>query len=72
MISNMHSAADFRAAGVLVENRQDLLGHRSGRITTRYSAAELGNLFSASNLVVGEGSRKTPALLVLKKKAANA
>jgi integrase len=62
----------LRAAGVSFEDRQDLLGHRSGRITTHYSAAELGNLLSAANLVVGEGSRKTPALLVLKKKAASA
>jgi integrase len=62
----------LRAAGVSFEDRQDLLGHRSGRITTHYSAAELGNLLTAANLVVGEGSRKTPALLVLKKKAANA
>ncbi|MEQ9562451.1 MAG: tyrosine-type recombinase/integrase [Woeseiaceae bacterium] len=62
----------LRAAGVSFEDRQDLLGHRSGRITTHYSAAELGNLLSAANQVVGEGSRKTPALFVLKKKAASA
>jgi integrase len=31
----------LRAAGVTFEDRQDLLGHRSGRITTHYSAAEL-------------------------------
>ena len=62
----------LRAAGVSFEDRQDLLGHRSGRITTHYSAAELGNLLSAANRVVGEGSRKTPALFVLKKKAASA
>jgi integrase len=31
----------LRAAGVSFEDRQDLLGHRSGRITTHYSAAEL-------------------------------
>ena len=30
----------FRAAGVSFEDRQDLLGHKSGRITTHYSAAE--------------------------------
>jgi integrase len=34
----------LRAAGVSFEDRQDLLGHRSGRITTHYSAAELGKL----------------------------
>ncbi len=62
----------LRAAGVSFEDRQDLLGHRSGRITTHYSAAELSNLLSAANLVVGEGSRKTPALFVLRKKAASA
>ena len=62
----------LRAAGVSFEDRQDLLGHRSGRITTHYSAAELGNLIDAANLVVDEGSRKTPALDLLKKKAATA
>ena len=62
----------LRAAGVSFEDRQDLLGHRSGRITTHYSAAELGNLLHAANQVVGEGSRKTPARFVLKKKAASA
>jgi len=31
----------LRAAGVSFEDRQDLLGHRSGRITTHYSAAGL-------------------------------
>ncbi len=62
----------LRAAGVSFEDRQDLLGHRSGRITTHYSQAELESLIHAANQVVGEGSRKTPALLVLKKKAASA
>ena len=54
----------LRAAGVSFGDRQDLLGHRSGRITTHYSAAEFGNLLSAANRVVGEGSRKTPARFV--------
>ncbi len=54
------------------QNRQDLLGHRSGRVTTHYSQAKLENLIHAANQVVGEGPRKTPALLVLKKKAASA
>jgi len=39
----------LRAAGVSFEDRQDLLGHRSGRITSHYSAAELGNLLEAAN-----------------------
>jgi len=41
----------LRAAGVSFEDRQDLLGHRSGRITTHYSSAELQNLFEAGNRV---------------------
>ncbi len=39
----------LRAAGVSFEDRQDLLGHRSGRITTHYSGAELENLYLAAN-----------------------
>ena len=62
----------LRAAGVSFEDRQDLLGHKSGRITSHYSAAELGNLIEAANKVAGQGSRKSPALVVLKKKAASA
>lgn len=41
----------LRAAGVSFEDRQDLLGHKSGRITTHYSAAELENLVVAANRV---------------------
>lgn len=62
----------LRAAGVSLEDRQDLLGHRSGRITTHYSQAELSALIEAANKVVGQGSRKSPALVMLKKKAVNA
>jgi hypothetical protein len=61
---------------VSFEDRQDLLGHRSGRITTHYSAAELSRLIDAANKVcraqtmpelvvlrgtIQDGSRKTPA-----------
>ena len=60
----------LRAAGVSFEDRQDLLGHRSGRITSHYSEAELTSLIEAGNKVVGQGSRKSPALVMLKKKAA--
>ena len=38
----------LRAAGVSFEDRQDLLGHRSGRITTHYSAAELSRWIEAA------------------------
>ncbi len=54
------------------EDRQDLLGHRSGRITSHYSGAELSSLIDAANYVVGQGSSKCPALVLLKTKAANA
>jgi integrase len=57
----------LRAAGVSFEDRQDLLGHKSGRITTHYSQAELEQLIASSNKVCGEESRKSPALVILKK-----
>ena len=41
----------LRAAGVSFEDRQDLLGQRSRRITTQYSAAELSRLIEAANRV---------------------
>lgn len=55
----------LRAAGVSFEDRQDLLGHRSGRITTHYSAAELSRLIDASNSIVDRGGTK-PELVVLR------
>ena len=45
------SVRRLRAGGVNFEDRQDLLGHRSGRITTHYSSAELQNLYEATNRV---------------------
>ena len=60
----------LRAAGVCFEDRQDLLGHKSARVTTHYSKAELENLIEAANRVCETGSRKSPALVVLKQKAA--
>lgn len=38
----------LRAAGVSYEDRQDLLGHKSGRMTTHYSAAEIDKLLEAA------------------------
>jgi hypothetical protein len=46
-----------------LEDRQDLLGHKSSRMTTHYSAAELGNLLSAAKLATK--SRESPARTVL-------
>ena len=55
----------LRAAGVGFEDRQDLLGHRSGRITTHYSAVELSRLIEAANCVC-EGDNGLPELVVLR------
>ena len=46
------------------EDRQDLLGHKSGRITTHYSAAGLQNLIQAANKVCRQPDG--PALTVLR------
>jgi integrase len=55
----------LRAAGVSFEDRQDLLGHVSGRITTHYSAAELSHLLEAANKVC-ETDGRNPELVVLR------
>jgi integrase len=54
----------LRAAGVSYEDRQDLLGHKSGQITTHYSAAEIQNLIDAANLVC-ERKKSSPLLKVV-------
>lgn len=41
----------LRAAGVPFEERQDLLGHRSTRITTHYSAPDIARLLEAAERV---------------------
>lgn len=55
----------LRAAGVSFEDRQDLLGHRSGRITSHYSAAELSRLIEAAESVC-ETNGMRPELVVLR------
>jgi hypothetical protein len=45
------------AVGVSFEDRQDLFGHKSGRITTHYSQAELTNLIEAADKVCTTESR---------------
>ena len=57
----------LRAAGVSYEDRQDLLGHRSGRITTHYSMAELDGLLESANRICAPSLRKSPTLFVLKR-----
>ncbi len=60
----------LRSAGVSFEDRQDLLGHRSGRITTHYSAAELSRLIEAAESVCDRGNG-APQLVVLRRNGAN-
>ncbi len=57
----------LRAAGVSFEDRQDLLGHRSARVTTHYSAAELTSLIEAANLACERDGTNKPELVVLKR-----
>lgn len=56
----------LRAANVSFEDRQDLLGHKSQRITTHYSSAELGNLITAANKACSQKD-STPIFSLLKK-----
>lgn len=55
----------LRSAGVSFEDRQDLLGHKSGRITTHYSAAELSNLLEAVSKVCA--GKDGPVLTLLRR-----
>jgi integrase len=56
----------LRAAGVSFEDRQDLLGHRSSRITTHYSAAEISKLIEAANMVCSVQKGNSPTLTLLR------
>jgi integrase len=60
----------LRAAGVPMETRKVLLGHKNGDITTHYSAPEIEELIDAANRICETGSRKTHALTILKRKTA--
>ena len=55
----------LRAAGVSFEDRQDLLGHRSTRMTTHYSAVELSRLIEAAEMVVDRDGKR-PELVVMR------
>ena len=59
----------LRAAGVSFEDRQDLLGHKSGRITTHYCAPDVARLLDAVDSIC-EQNRAT-VLRVVSKKCAN-
>ncbi len=56
----------LRSAGVSFEDRQDLLGHKSAKITTHYSVAEIKNLIDAANRVC-QRTESTSVLALLKR-----
>jgi integrase len=56
----------LRAAGVDLEDRQDLLGHHNGNITTHYSKVEIARLIECVELLCCEG-RQRPELTLLKR-----
>ncbi len=57
----------LRAAGVPLETRKVLLGHASGDITTHYSAAEIGELMAAAELITDRGRTRGPTLMIVQK-----
>lgn len=60
----------LRAAQVSLEDRQDLLGHKSSRMTTHYSPAEVKHLMDAANKVCHR-EISTPTLTSIRVQAAN-
>ena len=58
----------LKAAGVSFEDRQALLGHKSGSVTSHYSGPELFSLITEANKVAATDS-KTPVLTILKRRA---
>ncbi len=54
----------LRAAGVSLEDRQDLLGHHAGHITTHYSKAEIARLIECVELLCG--GKQQPELTLIR------
>jgi integrase len=61
----------LRAAGVSLEDRRELLGHKAPDITTHYSAAEIGPLVAAANRIVGSPETSTATLRRVAETAVN-
>jgi integrase len=62
----------LRAAGVPLETRKVLLGHKNGDITSHYSAAESGELQRAAEKVCEAENRAKPTITVLKRRKGKA
>ncbi len=58
----------LRAAGVTFEDRQVLLGHKNGSVTTHYSAPDIANLVEAANRVAATERRKIDAMTILRRR----
>jgi len=58
----------LRSMGVSFEDRQDLLGHKSGRITTHYSVPELDNLIMAANKACSQEGTALDVFTVLRRR----
>lgn len=56
----------LRSAGVSLEDRQDLLGHHAGRVTTHYSAPEIEALLAAVNSLLEADSRNGSRTTILR------
>lgn len=54
----------LRSAGVSLETRKLLLGHKNGDITTHYSAAEIGELIAATGRICA--AKGTPSITLLR------
>ena len=65
-ISNIRTDIRLRAVGVGFEDRKLLLGHKSDHVTTHYSAPEIGALIAGLGEGVRVGSRKSPALAIVR------
>jgi hypothetical protein len=57
-----------KGAYLSFEDRQDLLGHKSGRITTHYSKPELENLVADANRVCPDEWNKNGTVVLMKEK----
>lgn len=55
----------LRAVGVSFEDRQDLLGHHAGRITTHYSRVEIARLIECVELLCED--KKKPELTLIRR-----
>jgi len=56
----------LRSMGVRFEDMQDLLGHKSRKITMHYSGLELTNLIRASDTVCADENGNRPELVILR------